>query len=588
MICETWEGLTVDGKFPLLERLDGGSQRCVFLTVRQGINTAGIRLVVADRAVQDSYLARWEGAKTLSCPSLLQLMESGRSSVRGSELAYVVVEKTETVLSGIIPGRALAPAKVKETLDPIVTALAYLHDKGLIHGSVKPSNIALVGDLWKLATDEMAGAGELGKLTRDLDTYDAPEAGAGRLTPASDVWSLGIIAIEAFAQKTPMWNRSMKGDLGVPDWLPQPFREIAQGCLRWDPEERISIGKIQALLARHTSLSEMEPEQMTLAARVNAVRAAAARPTEPMPTPDEPKTHPAKEKVAAVPEFDEEAEFYDEDEFDEEEEEDDLIPRSRRLGTLEREHKGFGWLLLVGIIVLVAVAAVMAMRGYWSEFWQPSESQSAPPASQPSPAKQAPADQTAAAKVQPATPDQTGSQSAAQGASTQAQEITPDQTPAKNPPTTETQNAPVAPTPAPESQIAPSPTPSSLTEKQPSPEPPRNEEKPKEEAPAARPANARGAVVKRVLPSVAPGARQSMRRPLDVEVRVSVNARGTVSNTTYLTQGPGNYYARISHQAAEEWRFQSPVTNGEPQASEWLLRFHFDRSHVEVTATEVR
>jgi TonB family protein len=95
-------------------------------------------------------------------------------------------------------------------------------------------------------------------------------------------------------------------------------------------------------------------------------------------------------------------------------------------------------------------------------------------------------------------------------------------------------------------------------------------------------------VAKRVLPNVAPGATQGMRGPVEVEVRVSVNEDGAVSSAEYVSHGPGNYFARISRQAAQSWRFSPPETDGLPQPSVWTLRFHFVRGKTEVSATEVR
>ena len=144
----------------------------------------------------------------------------------------------------------------------------------------------------------MSRAGEPLKLVRELDTYDAPELGGGVLTPAADMWSLGMIVVEACSQRTPVWDRNTAGDLGVPDWLPQPFREIARECIRWDPASRISVEKVKELLARaevrahETSTSSAvtrepevhraaagvalatEPAVSTLSERVAAVRAA--------------------------------------------------------------------------------------------------------------------------------------------------------------------------------------------------------------------------------------------------------------------------------------------------------------------------
>jgi len=118
-------------------------------------------------------------------------------------------------------------------------------------------------------------------------------------------------------------------------------------------------------------------------------------------------------------------------------------------------------------------------------------------------------------------------------------------------------------------------------------EPKQEEIKPKEAARTPRVMNARGAVASRVLPNVAPGARESMRRPVQVDVRVAVNENGTVTSARCMTQGSGNYFARISQQAAHSWRFKPPVNNGEERASEWMLLFQFNRTRTDVIATEL-
>ena len=580
MICEAWEGLTVDGRFPLLERLDGGAGRCLFLTVRQGTHTAGIRLVVADRAEQDQYLTKWETAKALPHPFLLQMMETGRSAIRGADLAYVVMEKVEALLSGIIPDKEPSPAKAKSILDPIVDALVFVHGKGFVHGSVKPSNIVQVGEQWKLASDEMAGGGELTKLTRELDTYDAPEVGVGKLTAASDVWSLGIVAIEAFAQKATMWDRAAKGDLGVPDWLPEPFREIARGCLRWEPEERISMGEIKALLARSTPLSKTEPQlRMREPGMVRSSARAAAAVAEPIAATAGPGEEPHKngQKATIVPALREEAASIEEEEAEE------LFPRSRPFSTLEGERKGVGRVIFVGVVLLVLAAAVLAVRGYMSEFWHWGETQTE--ARQPSPRAQAPVSETGSEKAAPPAAEQEAQQ--VKAPATESQGAISGAAPVQNQQPSGTQSAPASAQPIPEAQTPASSSTTLRAERQPAVTEGK-EEKPKEEQEASRVANSKGTVEKRVLPSVASGASQSMRRPVEVDVRVMVDERGSVSSAEYITQSPGNYFARISHDAARAWKFQPPVSNGKPRASEWTLRFRFDRSHVEVEATEIR
>jgi len=597
MVCEKWEGLTVDGRFPLLEWLRGSTDRCVFLTVRQATQEANIKLIIASGTDADEFLANWEVAKAQPHPSLVQMMETGRSTVDGSDVVFAVTEKADTFLSGLIPRKALNADTVKEILDPIVDALSFVHDKGFTHGSVKPANIVQIGDSWKLASDEMVAADA--KPARISDTYDAPEFTERRLTPAADMWSLGIIAIEAFAQKTPMWDRATQGDLGVPDWMPEPFREIARRCLRWEPAERISVAEFKALLAQHVA-SPDGTASLASALRPAESAPAMAEPTgtsleipeteEPpaqaaskaIPPPDRPVVkEKIQEKVTAPPAL-----------AFEEEEPVEFTPRSRLFGNLEEgeERRSTGWIIFFGVVALVVVAAVLAVRGYWSEFWRPAETQNPPQASQPAPQAQTPQAQTEPSPSASSNPGQAAPLTPSQVAPGESKGATPGATPSQSPPSS-AQSAPSTPQPPPQVQAPAERSNSSSavpsqTEKPQAPEQKSRETERDETAPRIE--NAKGAVVKRVLPSVAPGASESMRRPVRVEIRVFVNEAGSVANAETLTQGPGNYFARVAHQAARSWKFKAPVSGGRSRDSEWILLFHFERRSVDVIATEVR
>jgi TonB family protein len=574
MVCEGWEGLTVDGKFPLLEWLGGWADRCVFLTVRQSTSKANIKLIQASGTDADAYVSRWEAAKNLPHPCLVQMMETGRYELKGIDVAYVVTEKADTFLSGITPRKALEPAKVKEIVSSIVEALSFVHEKRYVHGSVKPSSIVLIGENWKLASDEMSRAGQPVNLARELDTYDAPEVGAGAMTAAADMWSLGIIVVEACSQRTPVWDRSAAGDLGVPDWLPQPFREIARGCLRWDPAQRISIAEVKNLLARTPVAASIdagrgsetlpaaaeaavlkEPAVSTLSERVAEVRAASTKAKKEM------------HRAAAEPRFEAEVP--------------ELSPRSRVFADLdeeEEEHEGRSGMVWFVLLVLLTIGCVLGVR-YKDRFWPLIAKQNTPAASQPSP-------QTESSQSQAAPPDagQTPAQSRPQPAPADNPNAESGETESQKSAAQPAQTAPIQP-PAAETQAPAAPV---QADQNPPPQPAKEEPLPGEEPPAPRVMNAKGAVLKRVLPAVAQGAVQSMQRPVQVEVRVSVNEKGNVSNARYVTGGQGNYFARIARQAAQSWKFKSPISDGQPRESEWTLLFQFDRRHTDVIATELR
>jgi len=133
-------------------------------------------------------------------------------------------------------------------LSPLMNALAYLHDKGMVHGRIKPSNVLAVGDQLKLSSDQIAPSGETNPVRRRVGVYDAPEASGGAVSPAGDVWSLGVTIVTALTQKPAALPQGSQSDPGLPGDIPEPFRGIARECLHLDPKRRCSLSDIQARL----------------------------------------------------------------------------------------------------------------------------------------------------------------------------------------------------------------------------------------------------------------------------------------------------------------------------------------------------
>ena len=128
--------------------------------------------------IRDSaYLAGWAKAANLSHPHLLRVFRSGRFQIGSTGLVYVVTECADEVLAQIIPVRALTPEETRQMLDPVIEALGYLHEKGFVHGHVKPSNILVVDDVLKLSGDSVAAGGGAVSYTH-LDVYKRQEDGS--------------------------------------------------------------------------------------------------------------------------------------------------------------------------------------------------------------------------------------------------------------------------------------------------------------------------------------------------------------------------------------------------------------------------
>jgi TonB family protein len=262
-----WEGRVVDGKFPLRQWLGGSDHSAVFLTERPGQpQKAAIKLIAAD-AEAERQLSRWRAASRLSHPHLMRIFEAGRCQIDGEPLLYLIMEYAEEDLSQILPQRPLEPAEVTDLLPALLDALSYLHGRGFVHGRVKPSNVHAMGDLLKLSADEIVSVTEPHPARR-RDVYDAPETASGIVSPAGDVWSIGVALVAALAQNVSFLGSTSEEANGAttqrdPDpqhSVPQPFRGIARECLHLDPKRRCSIAEIQARLQPAGRSVPAEPE----------------------------------------------------------------------------------------------------------------------------------------------------------------------------------------------------------------------------------------------------------------------------------------------------------------------------------------
>jgi TonB family protein len=269
-----WVGQQIDGRLPLHEWLGDISLGDVFRTELPGAQQAAILVSSAANNTADQRLHNWKIAAALNHPHLLRVFECGRAHVEGSEILYIVTELPEEALGQILPDRALTADETRAMLPPILDSLAYLHGEGLVHASLEPGSILVVADQVKLSPYTLQPAGPSLAAADGPGTYDAPETEDAPLTPAADIWSLGITLVEALTRHRPSWVRNSGRDPLVPAALPQPFAEIAHRCLHLDPAQRCTVAEIRSLLSAQPAAalapsaappSSRTPEQLPLA-----------------------------------------------------------------------------------------------------------------------------------------------------------------------------------------------------------------------------------------------------------------------------------------------------------------------------------
>jgi serine/threonine protein kinase len=618
-IRKEWEGLTVDGKFALLEWLGGTVDHGFFLTIRLGTVKSAIKLIRAEGAEADAYLAQWEAAKSLSHTHLMPIYEYGRCVLEGVSLVYVITEHADRVLSQFVQQRALAPDETRDILSPIFNALGYLHAQGCVHGHVKPSNVLIVEDELKLSTDDLLVLGEIRKAVKSTGPYDAPELVAGTtVTPAADVWSLGMTVTEALTQRLPDWDPATGLEPALPRFMPQPFPTLVQDCLRIDPAQRRKVEELTvqlATLSRRPPTPEAAPEPEPAPAAPPPVRQQPPQqasqqhpqqhsqqgpPAPPIARDLFPAADPSRSAAQARVGAREPSPFawqeappapqtfgrgrsteprYTELRYADPQHAEPYHPNPGPTPAIfahideEPPPRRTGLWLVLGTALVFGIAGVALVKtGIVTVKWPPAIQNAiapAQPVTQPAgqPAEQPGPSPTSTEPKQAAAPAT---------ASTAPAQTQPSPTQSTSTPSSDddTQSSAATPSKArtdvqPVSQAAQSAPPADISSS----------------APATRAEDAPGDVAKRVLPNVSPAAAEGMRGPVLVEIRVHVSKSGSVESATYMTSGPGNYFGKISQRAAEGWKFDPPMRHGRAEPSVWLLRFSYFHGRADVTAT---
>jgi TonB family protein len=239
-----WEGRTIDDGYSLGHCLGAGENSLAYLTTFDS-RRAVIKLVRIEPDLADAQLQQWAAASKISHLNLIRIFTCGRCLLDDISLLYVVMEYAEENLAEVVTERALTADETRDMLEPTLTALDYIHRQGLVHGHLKLSNILAADDRVKLSSDTLRRATESATPVTP-GPYDAPERARGVLTPAGDVWSLGVVLTEALTQRLPGARTPV---------LAEPFASIVTRCLEPNPSHRWTTAQISSRLSGNEAVA---------------------------------------------------------------------------------------------------------------------------------------------------------------------------------------------------------------------------------------------------------------------------------------------------------------------------------------------
>ncbi|MEY3223240.1 MAG: hypothetical protein RLZZ203_2096 [Cyanobacteriota bacterium] len=134
-----------------------------------------------------------------------------------------------TLSEELIPGQPWSETQVMQMLLDILSILEFVHEEGVIHRDIKPDNIIRRASDYKLVLVDFGAVKQLrsslvtvggqGTMTVAIGTpgYMPTEQGQGKPRPNSDIYALGIIAIQALTG-VPVSQLQEDADTGEINW----------------------------------------------------------------------------------------------------------------------------------------------------------------------------------------------------------------------------------------------------------------------------------------------------------------------------------------------------------------------------------
>lgn len=156
-------------------------------------------------------------AASLSHPGIAAVYDYGEQPTTGRLTVYLVMELVDgEPLSSVLAREPLLPLPtVLSLLAQAADALAAAHARGVVHRDIKPGNLLLVGDTVKVTDFGIARAIDAVPVTQvgqvvGTPQYMSPEQLTGAAaSPASDIYSLGVLGYELLAGHRPFEDDSL-------------------------------------------------------------------------------------------------------------------------------------------------------------------------------------------------------------------------------------------------------------------------------------------------------------------------------------------------------------------------------------------
>ena len=327
-----------------------------------GDREVAIKVLRPEFSDNTEFLSRFrneaQSAESITSENVVATYDYRELEDNGRTFCFMALEyvRGESLADLLAREGALPETLALDVMEQAAHGLAVIHRMGLVHRDIKPGNLMITQNGQVKITDfGIAKAAAAVPLTRTgmvvgTAQYVSPEQAQGLdVTPASDVYSLGVVGYEMLAGKRPFsGDSSVSVALAHISQAPEPLstsisapaRELIGISLRKDPTTRFADGNEFTNAVSAVRNGQRPPQPKSAALAPMAAEPSPSASTEMLASVANPKTAtPERAPVKDTPH---------------------PVPKEKKKGS------GFG----VGLLIAAALAALAALGFFAANFFK--------------------------------------------------------------------------------------------------------------------------------------------------------------------------------------------------------------------------